>query len=61
MKIKVYNDNGITKIAKIDASGREVSMFSSLQPGQYVEISIDSNITIQTTYNQVNPENETKG
>jgi hypothetical protein len=61
MKIKVYNDNGIAKITKIDASGREVSMFSSLQPGQYVEIDITPNIAIQTTYNQIDVEDKTKG
>ena len=46
MKIKVYNENGNIKITKITSSGEEQTMFNGLYAGEFVEINIESNITV---------------
>lgn len=46
MKIKVYNENGNIKITKVTSSGVEHTMFHDLYAGEFVEINIESNITV---------------
>lgn len=48
MKIKVYNENGNIKIAKVASNGTEQILFSSLYDGEVAEINVEvANLSVE--------------
>jgi len=47
MKVKVYNENGIVRVAKVTANGTEMTMFSNVADGEVAIIDIEvTNISV---------------
>ena len=46
MTIKVYNENGKIKVAKISASGIEHTMFSNIAVGEGGEITVEAALSV---------------
>ena len=52
MKIKVYNENGNIKIAKVASNGTEQLLFSSLRDGEVAEINVEiANLSVKAEKN----------
>ncbi len=40
MKIKVYNENGVTRIVEVTNKGTEITIFGSVIDGEFVSLEI---------------------
>lgn len=58
MKIRIYNENGTVRVAKLWDNGKEVSMFSNIKNGQAVTIEVGASVWINSHFADVIKEGE---
>lgn len=44
MKIRVYNENGITRIVEVTNRGTEITIFGSVIDGEFAELKIKDDV-----------------
>ena len=44
MKIRIYNENGVTKIVEVTNRGTEITVFGSIVSGEFAELKIKGDV-----------------
>ena len=44
MKIRVYNENGVTRIVEVTNRGTEITVFGSVINGEFVDLKIKDDV-----------------